>query len=95
MDCIVKLTPNEYGFGKDWNLQVTTMETSKTFYLGQDAKFCSKVLGIETKQVLNEIGEEKLKTKTSLEKLGNFIVETLGLSEDEINQLQPWELCCQ
>lgn len=95
MESIVVLTPNTYGFGKDWNLKVTTNETSKTFYLGQDIKFCHRVLGIEPEQVMNEICEQNLKTKSALEKLGNFIIETLGLSEDEIDQLKPWELCCQ
>ena len=91
----VLFTPDGYGMGYNWNLLVTTHEKTTTFYLGQDVKFCRRVLGMEPRDVVRELGDNDLRKEETQKKLGNFIINTLGLSELELNTLQPWELCCQ
>jgi hypothetical protein len=95
MDSQVTFTPNGYGFGYDWNLNVTTHNSSKSFYLGQDVKFCRRVLGMEPSYVVEQIGNNDLRNVETQKKLGDFIINTLGLSEQEIDTLESWELCCQ
>ncbi len=95
MESQVTFTPNGYGFGYDWSLNVTTHNSSKSFYLGQDVKFCRRVLGMEPSYVVQQIGDNDLRNEETQKKLGDFIIDTLGLTEVEIDTLQPWELCCQ
>jgi hypothetical protein len=87
---------NERGdFGYDWNLVVTTPNTTKRFYLGQDAKFCSRVLGMRPGDITRQIGDNDLRKVETQKKLGNFILNVLGITEEQIENLQEWELCCQ
>jgi hypothetical protein len=86
---IIETTPNAYGFGHDWTLIVK----KQSFYLGQDVKFCQRVLGMSPSYVVENIGTNDLSTKTARRKLAQFIVQSLGI--DDFSSLQPWELCCQ
>jgi hypothetical protein len=86
---IIETTPNAYGFGHDWTLIVK----NQSFYLGQDVKFCRRVLGVEPRHVSEYIGTNDLRTDTARRKLAKFIVQSLGI--DDFSSLQPWELCCQ
>ncbi len=95
MESQLTFQPNGYGFGYDWTLNVTTHNSSKSFYLGQDVKFCRRVLGMEPSYVVEQIGNNDLRNVETQKKLGDFIIDTLGLTEVEIDTLQPWELCCQ
>lgn len=92
----VVTTQGNYGFGHDWNLIVTNDEGKrKNFYLGQDGKFCNRVLGMTPRYVVEQIGSNDLGNVETLKKLGNFIIETLGLTEEKVFNLESWELCCQ
>ena len=82
-------------FGHDWNLIVETNDGVKNFYLGQDVKFCSRVLGMSPSYVVQQIGTGDFRNEENLKLLGNFISEQLGLVEESVNELQSWELCCQ
>ena len=42
----LKVRPNAYGFGKDWSLVLTKDGVSKSFWLGQDVKVVSRILGM-------------------------------------------------
>ena len=87
---------NERGdFGFDWNLVVTIKDITKRFYLGQDVKFCSRVLGMSTREVVNRIGDNDLRKVETQKKLGNFILNVLNLEEENVLNLESWELCCQ
>lgn len=92
----VTFTEGNYGFGFDWNLIVTNDEGKrKNFYLGQDSKFCNRVLGMTPRYVVEQIGDNDLRNVDVQKKLGNFIIETLGLTEEQVFNLETWELCCQ
>lgn len=82
-------------FGHDWNLIVETNDGVKNFYLGQDVKFCSRVLGLTPREIVHEIGTGDFTKDENLKLLGNFITEQLGLVEESVNELESWELCCQ
>ena len=82
-------------FGHDWNLIVETHNGIKNFYLGQDVKFCSRVLGLTPRDVVNEIGTGDFTKEENLVLLGNFICQQLGLIDEQVESLQTWELCCQ
>jgi hypothetical protein len=84
-----------YGFGHDWTLSVTTKKGTKNFYLGQDGKFCTRVLGMSARDVVAEIGSNDLGNEKVLKKLAKFIVKHLGLTEKKVDELETWELCCQ
>ena len=82
-------------FGHDWNLIVETDNGVKNFYLGQDVKFCSRVLGLTPREIVNEIGTGDFTKEENLKLLGNFISEQLGLVDQQVDELESWELCCQ
>ncbi len=86
---IIETTPNAYGFGHDWTLIVK----KQSFYLGQDVKFCSRVLGMSPSYVCENIGTNDLRSDSARRKLAQFIVQSLGI--DDFSSVEPWELCCQ
>jgi hypothetical protein len=86
---IIETTPNAYGFGHDWTLIVK----KQSFYLGQDVKFCSRVLGMSPSYVCENIGTNDLRSDSARRKLAKFIVQSLGI--DDFSSVEPWELCCQ
>jgi hypothetical protein len=88
MNATVNVSPNGYGFGHDWTLVVN----EKYFWLGQDDKFCHRVLGLESAEVAARIGSNNLGNPKVRQKLAKFIIKTLGLTDSEIAKLQPWQL---
>jgi hypothetical protein len=82
-------------FCYNWFLHITTKKGTKTFFLGQDSKFCSRVLGMSTSYVVEQIGGSDLRIPKVQKSLGKFIVNTLELTEVQVDNLQTWELCCQ
>ena len=87
----IETTPNAYGFGRDWTLATKY----GNFYLGQDSKFCSRVLGLQPYQVVEAIGSNDLSRPYVRRKLAQYILQALGIEEDTLQDVQPWELCCQ
>ncbi len=93
INVILNTTPNAYGFGRDWYLNVETNNGVKEFRLGQDVKVCSRLLGMTPKEVTTEIGSNDLRRKTTRKKLAEFILYKIGICyEEELDTLQPWEL---
>ena len=88
---IVQLTKGAYGIGMDWTLVVY----GRRFYLGQDVKFCSRVLGVEPRYVIDEIGTDRLYTKAARVKLARLIVEMLNITRSNVKSIEPWGLCAQ
>ena len=87
---------SSYGFDHNWTLVVSTAKKTKSFYLGQDVKFCSRVLGMETSYVIQQIGTREVDNGTpGNKKLAKFICKELGLNGRNIDKIEPWGLCCQ
>ena len=87
---------SSYGFDHNWTLVVTTPKKTKLFYLGQDVKFCQRVLGMDTSYLVSQIGTSDISEGTNgNKKLAKFICKSLGLNGKNISKIQSWELCCQ
>ena len=96
METSVIITPNPYGFGRNWSLLVKTAEHTKSFYLGQDAKFCSRVLGMSPRDVVEAIGTGEISEgQPGNKKLAEFICECLELNETNVMGLEPWGLSAE
>jgi hypothetical protein len=95
MNAEIKIS-SSYGFDHNWTLVVSTAKKTKSFYLGQDGKFCSRVLGMETSYVVQKIGTREISEGTpGNKKLAKFIVKELGLNGRNIDKIEPWGLCAQ
>ncbi len=95
MNAAILLTSNG-GFGRNWSLLVTGEGIAKNFFLGQDSKFCNRVLGMTSGEVVKEIGTNDITEGTEgNKKLADLIIGRLELDEKKIAELQSWELCCQ
>jgi len=82
---------SSYGFDHNWTLCVD----EKEFYLGQDVKFCSRVLGMSPSYVVQQIGGSELEDPKVNTKLAKFIVKSLGLTKKKLLTMSTWELCAQ
>lgn len=90
MKAIIQITSN-YGFDHNWTLHMEIKGERKSFYLGQDVKFCSRVLGMTPRQVVESIGTAEITTEAGNKKLAQFIVKKLKPTK----HTQPWELCAE
>ena len=67
-----------------------------SFYLGQDIKFIRRVMGMDIEDVIEVIGTRDISEGSEGNiKLSEFICETLGITEDNVINIESWELCCQ
>ena len=85
----VIITRGSYGFGHDWTLEAY----GRRYYLGQDVKFCTRVLGMEPRQIVSVIGSPNIDQKSVNNKLARFICDTLGVTRS--TKLNTWDLCAQ
>ena len=79
-----------YGFAHYWTL----IYRNKRYHLGQDVKFCNRILQMHPRDVVRSIGDNDLSNEKTNRKLARFIVSTLK-ERHLINfkNLQTWELC--
>jgi hypothetical protein len=95
MKAEIKITSN-YGFDHNWTLVVTTKKSSKSFYLGQDVKFCNRVLGMEPSYIVREIGTREVDHGTiGNQKLAEFICKHLNVNGRTMYKIEPWGLCAE
>lgn len=80
-----------YGFCHNWTLKAY----GKSFYLGQDIKFCHRVLGCEPSYIVKQIGSNDLSKETTKKKLAKFILNSLNLNKTNIKNLDPWQICAE
>ena len=85
----IEITRGGYGFAHNWTLDAY----GKKFYLGQDVKFCQRVLGMDTSYVVSKIGSNDLGSEKTRNKLARFICDELGVNRRTVNDLKPWSLC--
>ncbi len=95
MKAEIKISSN-YGFDHNWTLVVSTPKKTKSFYLGQDVKFCNRVLEMDTSYVVQQIGTREIDNGTpGNKKLAKFICKELGLNGRNIDKIEPWGLCAE
>lgn len=85
----VIITRGSYGFGHEWTLEAY----GKQYYLGQDVKFCSRVLGVSPSTIVSEIGSPEIEKPTVNKRLARFICEELNITRS--TKIEPWALCAQ
>jgi len=85
----VIITRGSYGFGHDWTLEAY----GKQYYLGQDVKFCSRVLGLEPIVIVSEIGSPEIEVPAVNNRLAKFICNELGITRK--TNINAWDLCAQ
>jgi hypothetical protein len=67
-----------YGFCYNWTLKAY----GKSFYLGQDVKFCHRILGCDPSYIVQQIGSNDLGKESTKKKLAKF-------------NMEPWSLCAE
>jgi hypothetical protein len=92
MEARIVISNGAYGFEHNWTLVINDMHH---FYLGQDVKFCNRVLGISPSYIVKQIGSNDVENPTVNKRLANFIINKLELTEDKLNTLNNWDLCAQ
>jgi hypothetical protein len=90
MKAIIQITSN-YGFDHNWTLHMEIKGERKSFYLGQDVKFCQRVLGMSPRQVVDAIGTADIQSVKGNKALAKFIISKLKPTKDT----QPWGLCAE
>jgi hypothetical protein len=95
MKATIEITSN-YGFDHNWSLTLTKSDgTYRAFYLGQDVKFCSRVLGMKPSYLAAQIGSNDITKETTRTKLANFILGYLGITKNELFKKEAWSLCAE
>jgi hypothetical protein len=90
------LISSTYGFDHNWTLVLTTSKKTKSFYLGQDVKFCHRVLGMEPSYIVKQIGTGVIdKGTVGNKKLAKFICDTLNINGRNFDKIEAWGLCAQ
>lgn len=96
MKAKVIVSRGSYGFGHDWCLVLETKKHSQRFYLGQDGKFCTRVLGMDPSTVVAIIGTREIDNDTKGNRvLAKFICSELGINGHNFKKIQSWELSAQ
>jgi len=81
----IRVSVGGYGFSHNWTLICKTPKKTKSFFLGQDVKFCKRVLGLDP----------NLNNEKTLKKLANFIVKELCLNGHNIGRKLDWEFSAE
>ena len=84
-----------YGFDHNWILVCETPKQKRAFYLGQDVKFCNRVLGLTHRDIVEAIGTREITTKQGNIKLAKFICKQLGINGKNMHKLQDWSICAE
>lgn len=84
------ISAGPYGFGRTWELSAY----GKRFYLGQDAKVCSRLLGLDPQIVIQKIGGNNISDDQINNNLAVLIINTVGLDAEKANNLESWALAC-
>ena len=82
----VIITRGAYGFGHDWTLEVY----GRQYYLGQDVKFCSRILGVSPSVLVNLIGGREIESPKINRNLARIICKELNIKRS--TKINVWEL---
>jgi hypothetical protein len=89
-----------YGFGHDWTLVLPARKAQpeQRFWLGDCSKFCSRVLGMDGRDLSYAIGEGyqplRVYRESTMRKVADYIVYKAG-GMRAIRRLEAWDLCGQ
>lgn len=104
MKARIEFKKNGYGFGMDWTLIIEDGDKRKGFFLGQDAKVCSRMLGMSPREVIFEIADRagkdmdwaaRIDEEEQSEILAQIILDAFTYGDDDVREmmgLEPWVL---
>lgn len=105
MEAKILHSPNGYGFGHDWQLQLTKNQVPKVFYLGQDAKVCRRILGMEPSEMERSglIPNRNIDDPETNEALAWLIIESVSNQPNDIeavaetlyNEANVWDIAAE
>lgn len=76
----------------NWTLVSKHKGQVRQWHLGQDAKFCQRVLGMSPSYVAECIGDNDLRKPKTRRRLAMFIMAQLRLTTKELKNFQAWQL---
>ena len=97
--CFIESLPNRYGFGRDWTLVVKHGKTSRKFWLGQDAKVFSRIIGIDHSYAVDHYSEKA--GSRNWDDVEPFIREDLidaltqGQGPEALLEANDWDLAAE
>jgi len=89
----LKLGGSPYGFGRNWHFVIWKNGKKKEFFLGQDAKVLSRVLGVKASYYTNKHGKDFDKSKDHIARdlLKNWCSGNITKKKmDAVWNNQPW-----
>jgi len=96
MKARVETSRGNYGFSYTWTLVLEGKSSTKSFYLGQDVKVCSRLLQCTPSHVVSQIGTRDITSNKGSRKLAKFILDTLKenhlITTRQIMKMDSWEL---
>jgi len=99
MRVYVEVNRGSYGFGHTWTLVLEGKSSTKSFYLGQDVKVCSRLLQCDPSYVVQQIGTREIQSDRGSKRLARFILDTLKenhlLSTRKLMTMESWSLCVE
>jgi hypothetical protein len=99
MKATVKVNRGSYGFGHTWTLVLEGKSSTRSFFLGQDVKVCSRLLQCDPSYVVQKIGTREVGSDKGSSRLARFILDTLKehhlITTRKIMNMQDWELCVE
>ena len=89
---IIELSETGYGFGINWTLSAY----GKRFYLGQDAKVCSRLLQCKASELVAQLGTNNLSSPKVRRKLARIILSHLQechlITRSKLIRMEVWGL---
>ncbi len=99
MKASIIVNRGSYGFGHTWTLVLEGKSSTRSFYLGQDVKVCSRLLQCDPSYVVQQIGTREVESDRGSKRLAKFILDTLKenhlLTTRKIMKMQNWDLCVE
>jgi hypothetical protein len=99
MKASIKVERGSYGFGHTWTLVLEGKSNTRSFYLGQDVKVCSRLLQCDPSYVVKQIGTREVESDRGSKRLARFILDTLKenhlMTTRKIMSMDAWELCVE
>ena len=94
----LEFQPNGYGFGYDWTLVLPPTKrhpNGQHFLLGQDAKVCARIIGIDLRDVVYQVQERTGSRDLTVPAVNHYVASLIvrafgGLRH--VRQAQSWEL---
>jgi hypothetical protein len=90
----ISVTTGGYGFSHDWTLNAY----GRNFYLGQDVKFCARVLGMSPADLIQGAGVKypcDMTLQSNKKAIARFICRELGVTRSNVKSIETWGLCAQ